>query len=126
MRPKVFGYIRSSRLDPVKVVRLTHELEEYADREGLALAYVFTDNGVSSTALVRPGFSVLLDSLSHPSAYGLVIPAVYHLSWRPAVRATLEQQIRETGAVLYVMPAATRLPERHCAEGAGGGGPQIV
>jgi hypothetical protein len=60
-------------------------------------------NNAPSTALVRPGFSVLLDSLAHPSAYGLVIPAVYHLSWKPEVRAILEQRIREVGAVVWVV-----------------------
>jgi DNA invertase Pin-like site-specific DNA recombinase len=113
VRPKVFGYIRSSRFDLVKVARLTRELEEYAEREDLALAYVFTDNGVSSTALVRPGFSVLLDSLAHPNAYGLVIPAVYHLSWKPEVRAILEERIREVGAVVWVMEGEGRRTESY-------------
>jgi hypothetical protein len=112
VRPKVFGYIRSSRFDPVKVARLTRELEEYADREGLALAYVFADNGVSSTALVRPGFSVLLDLLAHPSSYGLVIPAVYHLSWKPEIRAILEQRVRDAGSVVWVMATADNHGER--------------
>lgn len=55
VRPKVFGYIRSSRFDPVKLARLQHELEAYAEREDLTLGYVFTDNGFSSTSLERPG-----------------------------------------------------------------------
>jgi hypothetical protein len=54
VRPKVFGYIRSSRFDLVKVARLTRELEEYAEREDLALAYVFTDNGVSRALFKTP------------------------------------------------------------------------
>lgn len=106
LRPKVFEYIRSSRFDPVKVARLTSKLAEYAEGEDLALAYVFTDNGVSSTALVRPGFSVLLDSLARPDAYGVVIPAVHHLSWNPEVRKRLAERIRGAGAVLYVIASA--------------------
>lgn len=51
----------------------------------------------------------MLDSLAHPSAYGVVIPAAYHLSWKPEVRETLEQQIRDVGAVLYVMPCRGEL-----------------
>lgn len=72
MRPKVYGYIRSSRFDPAKLARLQRELEAYAEREDLTLSYVFTDNGVASTALERPGLNALLDVLSHPSAYGVV------------------------------------------------------
>lgn len=45
MGPKVFGYIRSSRFDLMKVARLQRELEKYAESEDLALAYIFTDNG---------------------------------------------------------------------------------
>lgn len=62
----ISGCVWSARFGPVKDARLQHELEEYAEREDLTLGYVFTDNGVSSTTLVRPGLSALLRALAHP------------------------------------------------------------
>lgn len=106
---RAYGYVRSARDDVAEIERLTGEMREYARRRGLALAEVFSDNGVASTALARRGFTALLGALKTMAPPVVVVPSLSHLSCQPALRAELELQIRELGAPVQAIEPGTYL-----------------
>jgi hypothetical protein len=98
---RAYGYIRSACNDMREIERLEREMRLHALRRGLTLVDVFTDKRVASTALVRQGFTALLDSLKAAAPPIVFVPSLLHLSCQPALRAELELLIRDQGAALY-------------------------
>jgi len=106
VRPQVFGYIRSAQYDEEKVERLTSELMAYGNREGLTIVHVFVDNGGTQRELLRPGLGALLDALNRERVAGVVLPALWHLSWRESVREYVLRQFE--GIRVWVAEDETR------------------
>jgi hypothetical protein len=67
------------------------------------LGTVFPDWGVESASRTRLGFGALVDVRRLVGTFGVVLPSRDHLSTRPTTLATLEHQIRRTGARLVLV-----------------------
>jgi DNA invertase Pin-like site-specific DNA recombinase len=102
----VYGYVRLSRPDGRRLGRLRRDIAAYCRREGLPLALVFADSGVSDTELMRPGWTALLDVLGQVTVQAVVLPTLDHLSRDPVLRSEMRTQITEAGAMVSVMPSA--------------------
>lgn len=103
MRPPVFGYVRSTVPEEAKVNILLGELVLHAGRRGLELVDVFQDVPCSGLALERAGFTRLLAAVTDHGQAGVLLPTRCHLSWRAAIRQSLERRILDTGARLHVL-----------------------
>jgi hypothetical protein len=85
VRPLVLGYLRVRAADPPEVGgALTAEIRAYTDREGLALAEVYTDLFDPPTGGgQRAGFCALMDALRRHTTHAVIILAPEHLSRGP-------------------------------------------
>jgi hypothetical protein len=124
-KPVMYGYVRSRVERPAFVAACQDVLTRWCCDEGWHLSTVFTDIGVGSGELERPGFAALLDVLMLPDSYGVVLIGPSHLSDERTVAGLLAQAIRFTGARLCLLAgdvsqtAAPRLPHRGGPHGAG-------
>ncbi|KJE21186.1 hypothetical protein FF36_04526 [Frankia torreyi] len=100
----VYGYIGVDHTDEAVIDRLHDQLADHAREEGMNLAEVFVDRCVPPGRLVRPGLSVLLDTVLRARGDVLVID-VDHLSSLPAVRRAIEVEIEVLGARLHTVTA---------------------
>ena len=118
VRPLVYGYIRIGAADaPDARDCLVRQLGQYAEREGLALADIFTDQCREGSAeLVRSAFVVMVESLRRPDVYGVLVPSLSHFSRFPGVHKAMRTLIElETGARVFVMDNPQE--DRHDAPG---------
>jgi hypothetical protein len=113
VRPLVYGYIRLATTDaPDRCACLTRELASYAEREGMALAEVFTDRDTgSSTEAGRAGFVVMVQALRRPGVYGVLVPSLRHFSRFPGVHKAMCALIEvQTGARVLPIDASLGSP----------------
>ena len=111
MRPLVFGYLRLWAADPPEAgIRLAEQLQAFADREGLALADIYTDHYDPPPGQPdRAAFCALMDALRRHDASGVLIPTPEHLSRMPgSYRARRTIIEAEAGArLLVICPAGS-------------------
>ncbi|MCU1679450.1 MAG: hypothetical protein JWQ81_189 [Amycolatopsis sp.] len=101
----VYGYVRTRALQSAHAYAnaCADLLTWWSVASGMCLGTVFRDQGVASTALIRPGFTGLLDVLRLPdSACALVIDRT-HLSAFSAIAKQLTADIRRTGSTVRIL-----------------------
>lgn len=101
----VYGYIRVEEPDEIEIALLRMEMAAYCEAHGYRLANVCCDRGSDGTESDRVGLTAALDALTLPSSYGLLVPALAHLSTDDVVRDGLVRLARRTGAKLLVLHA---------------------
>ncbi|MBL7499782.1 recombinase family protein [Frankia sp. CNm7] len=106
----VYGYISLEHADEAEIDRLHDQLARHARAEGLALAEVFVDRCVPPGRIVRPGLTVLLETVRRSEASGVLVMDVDHLSPLPAVRRAIEVEVETLGAQVFT---ATAPPAGH-------------
>ena len=102
-RPQVFGYLRSTEVEPAKLVILEGELALHAGDQGLELLDVYLDMPCAGLLAQRDGFNLLMNALWRRDGAGVLVPAQSHLSWLKPTREQLERRITDTGAQLHVL-----------------------
>ena len=107
----VYGYVRTRTAQPAYADACADLLTWWSVATGLRLGTVFRDNGVASTALVRPGFTGLLDVLWLPDSAGALVIEIKHLSGTATIAKRLTSDIRRTGATVRIL--ADELAEVH-------------
>jgi hypothetical protein len=88
----VYGYVRTRTAQPAYVDACADLLTWWSRAIGLRLDTVFRDNGVASTALVRPGLTGLLDVLRLTDSASALIIESTHVS-----------DIRRTGSTVRIL-----------------------
>jgi DNA invertase Pin-like site-specific DNA recombinase len=99
----VYGYIHAEEPDEIEISLLRTEMAAYCQKNGYRLANVCCDRGSDGTKWDRAGFTAALDALALPPSYGLLVPALAHLSTDDVVRHELMHLVRRTGAKLLVL-----------------------
>jgi hypothetical protein len=102
----VYGYIRVAVGDEIAVGILKADLLLFCRSNNFMLSTVFTDIDVDDSAVVRPGFTALLDVCKLVGSYGVVVPSYRHLSSFVSTLEFLKLQIKRTGAHLIVVDDA--------------------
>jgi hypothetical protein len=82
----VYGYIHQPQPDAIELAADCKEIAHYCAVRGYQLVTIFCDRQADDAALLRPGFFGLLDALSLPDSYGVVVVDRATLSSQPAVR----------------------------------------
>jgi hypothetical protein len=103
----VYGYVRVEEPDEIEIALLRKEMADYCVANNYQLATVCCDRGGDSTEWSRAGFTAALDALALPSTYGLLVPALGHLSTDPIMRDGLVRLVKRTGARLLVLNASS-------------------
>lgn len=88
-QPVVYGYIHQPRLDAVALAADRKEITHYCAVRGYQLVTIFCDRLADDEALLRPGFFGLLDALSLPDSYGVVVVDGRMLSASAPVRSAM-------------------------------------
>ncbi|MCU1685405.1 MAG: hypothetical protein JWQ81_6144 [Amycolatopsis sp.] len=99
----VYGYVRTNTVQPAYVDACADLLTWWSSAIGLRLGTVFRDHGVAGTALIRPGFTGLLDVLRLPQSAGALVVEGSHLSGSAAVAKQLSSEIRRTASTLRIL-----------------------
>ncbi|GAA1910780.1 hypothetical protein [Streptantibioticus ferralitis] len=102
--PAVYGFLRLARAPATRQEALAASLAEYCRQHELLLSGVFTER---STDVVSAAFTGLLDVLSLPDAYGVVLPSASHLGPK-AIAADREKRIEAAGARLLLIRDSRR------------------
>jgi hypothetical protein len=76
-RPDVYGFLRLTRTTRDRRRALSAVLDEYCRAHELKMAALFVEHAPGD--FYSPAFVGLLDTLSLPDAYGVVIPSLGHL-----------------------------------------------
>lgn len=98
-----YGYIRMETPDEIEIALQRREIGTFCAARGLTLGAVFVDRGVQGDVTARLGFTALVDVLSFPDSYAVVVPTLGHLSERPGVRRVLTSRIQGTASRLLVV-----------------------
>lgn len=101
----VYGYIRAEEPDETEIALLREEMADYCTKHGYRLASICYDRGADGLEQAGPGFTAALDVLALPTSFGLLVPALGHLSTDQVIRAALTRLVHRTGAKLLVMHA---------------------
>ncbi|GHF44400.1 hypothetical protein GCM10010218_27170 [Streptomyces mashuensis] len=114
--PVVHGFLRLVNVSTAREAALKRSLAEYCHQHELSLSGVFTER---VTTVNSAAFTGLMDALSVPGTYGVVLPSVSHLGPR-AIAATRSKRITATGARLLLVRKELPGPARHRRPGHGG------
>jgi hypothetical protein len=95
--------VRTRAVHPAYVDACADLLTWWSVANGLRLGTVFRDHGVTSTALIRPGFTGLLDVLRLPDSAGVLAIESKHLSGTAAIAKRLTSEIRRTGSTVRIL-----------------------
>ncbi|MEU5978405.1 ATP-binding protein [Streptomyces sp. NPDC047315] len=106
-RPVVYGFLRLPAGALPRADALRHALTAYCARHELALSGVFTEHTTSDAG--PAAFTALLDALTVPGGYGVVIPSPAHLGPRQQASARADE-IRRTGAVVISLRDSAQSP----------------
>ncbi|MGP3923898.1 hypothetical protein [Streptomyces sp. 8N616] len=98
--PYVYGYLRRTSSE-ARLAALADSLAEHCRQHELTLCGLFMERG-AVTEVRSPAFVGLLDVLTLPDAYGVVLPARSHLGPK-RIAAERERQIAQTSARLIVV-----------------------
>ncbi|WP_436495563.1 hypothetical protein [Actinokineospora sp. HUAS TT18] len=107
--PLVYGYIHNVREQPARLAEAKERLELWCVRQGWHLGATFADVGSLLDVEDRVGFRGLVQALAMPHATAAILLDSRHLSPRAEVAAALVNQIRRTGAAVWVRDG--ELPE---------------
>lgn len=99
--PVVYGFLRLVRVPAARQEALTASLVEYCRSHELRLCGVFADRDGTSGASCA-AFTGLLDVLSLPDVYGVVVPTASHLGPK-AVVAQRGRRIEAAGSKLILV-----------------------
>jgi hypothetical protein len=99
----LYGYIRIAIGSEERAAALKADLQIFRRSSGYMLSTVYTDRDVDDRAIVRPGFSSLLDICRTLRSHGVVVPSRMHLSPHEPTLTVLLNQIQRTGAVLIAV-----------------------
>ncbi|HEX6341385.1 recombinase family protein [Umezawaea sp.] len=99
----VYGYIRMEEPDEIEIALLRRDISRYCTDRGLLLGSTFVDRDVRGHEIARTGFTALLDVLTFPDSYGVVVPTVDHLSTNDGIRKVLTTRIVGVGRKLFVI-----------------------
>ncbi|MFI8928838.1 hypothetical protein ACIG3E_14320 [Streptomyces sp. NPDC053474] len=102
--PVVYGFLRLIRVPEARQDALLGSLAEYCRRHELRLSGTFADR--ADAGAVTPAFTGLLDALSAPGAYGVVLPAFSHLG--PKAIATKRRRGIDAAGVRLLLVRDTR------------------
>lgn len=105
-RSTVYGYIRTSDKHLAYIDACEDLLTWWCVAEGWRLGCVFRDTGVDGNALVRPGFTALLDALQVTERSRVVVVHSTHLSPCLAVAKRLRLALRRVGATCCTLTDA--------------------
>ena len=102
MRPVMYGYLRLvngvSGVEDTEAAR--RALAEFAEREGFALAQVFTERLWRSES----AFSPLLEAIKRYDVKNVIVQSLWHFSRLPGLQNAMRQHIeQETGARLWII-----------------------
>lgn len=75
--PDVYGFLRLTRATRPRRRALSAVLDEYCQAHELKMAALFVEHAPGD--FYSPAFVGLLDTLTLPDAYGVVIPSIGHL-----------------------------------------------
>ncbi|MBC6451642.1 hypothetical protein [Actinokineospora xionganensis] len=107
--PLVYGYVHNVREQPERFAEAKEQIELWCVSEGWHLGAVYSDVGSLLDVEDRIGFCGLVQALAMPDAAAAVLLNRDHLSYRPDVVAALVNQIRRTGAAVWLRDG--ELPE---------------
>jgi hypothetical protein len=99
----VYGYVRTPEPDPAYANACAEVLDWWATAAGWELGAVFSDVGVGSGQLTRPGFTGLLDVLRLPDAAMAIVVERRQLSRKSAGFKEFRAAIRRTSSCLRVL-----------------------
>ena len=96
--PLVYGYIRLTRDNAIRLRALESVVTTYCDQHELRLGGVFAER----PEVVSSEFASLLNAVSAPGVYGVVIPSGLHLG-RGSLAAVRRDRVLTAGARLLVI-----------------------
>ncbi|MFE1887215.1 hypothetical protein [Streptomyces microflavus] len=92
VKPVIYGYVRALPELPVHAVtRLRHELTEFAEREGFALAEVFVEHRWLHTV----AWDALVMSCNQHDVRNVVVPDYRHLHSLPGLSFVMQRVIED-------------------------------
>ncbi|XVV08046.1 recombinase family protein [Actinosynnema sp. CA-248983] len=101
--PLVYGYLLAESPDELEIAAWRREIRHFCRTQGFVLANVFVDRGALADTVQRPGLSGLLDVLTMPDVYGVVVPSTDHLSRSQAALMVLALRFSQTQAQIIVI-----------------------
>lgn len=107
MQPTMYGYMRvaNDHATNDELLRIKHELTEYATREGFCLGEVFAEG----TTCSESAFHTLLEALKRHRVRDVLVPSLWHFARLPGLQDAMRQHIEhETGARIWVMQGQYR------------------
>ncbi|WPB93052.1 hypothetical protein [Streptomyces malaysiensis] len=107
--PVVYGFLRLVNVPEARQIALIASLAEYCRRHELLLSGVFTDRKATAGP-ITPAFTGLLDVLTLPGTYGVVLPAVSHLG--PKGIATERESRIDAAVARMLLVRGTRKPRQ--------------
>lgn len=107
--PSVYGFLWLVNVSDARRIALIASLAEYCTQHELLLAGVFSDRK-PTTGPLSAAFAGLLDVLTLPDTYGVVLPAASHLGSK-TIAAERKKRIGIVGArLLLVRARSARIP----------------
>jgi hypothetical protein len=99
----VYGYVHRAKADEVGLASDRKEITRYCRSRGYHLVTIFCDRKAPDNELLRAGFVGLLDALSLPDSYGVVVTEQSALSSQAPVRQTMMSMVDWTAATVIDM-----------------------
>ncbi|GLZ30803.1 hypothetical protein Lesp02_29920 [Lentzea sp. NBRC 105346] len=99
----MYGYIRMEEPDEIEIALLRKQMAVVAAAHGCWLGAVFIDRQVPADTVARMGFTALVDVLSFPDTFGVVVPTLDDLSTESGLRNVLKDRITSAACKLFVI-----------------------
>lgn len=99
----MYGYIRMEEPDEIEIALLRKQMAVVATAHGCWLGAVFIDRLVPADAVSRIGFTALVDVLTFPDTFGVVVPTLDDLSTQSGLRKVLTARITSTACKLFAI-----------------------
>lgn len=99
----MYGYIRMEEPDEIEIALLRKQMAILAAAHECRLGAVFIDRQVPADAVARMGFTALVDVLSFPDTFGVVVPTFDDLSTQSGLRNVLKERITSAACKLFAL-----------------------
>lgn len=99
----MYGYIRVEEPDEIEIALLRKQMAVVANTHGCRLGAVFIDRRVPADTVARMGFTALVDVLSFPDTFGVIVPTLDDLSTQSGLRNVLKERITSAACKLFAL-----------------------
>jgi hypothetical protein len=107
--PVVYGFLRLVKVSATREIALSASPAEYCRQHELLLSGVFTDRTTTAGCPASSAFTGLLDVLTLPDTYGVVLSAASHLGSKTMATERAEQ-LDTPGARLLLIRGTCKPP----------------